>query len=281
MSGQRIGSDFLSGLRRLLGGAGATAAEWPLTDAEYLERHYESMPGFSSRFSAEVAVRLLKYQQAHDIAGAVGEIGVLMGRSFIALALASAPGDACLAIDDFTWPEDVFDKFMVNCGAMGVDMARLVTIKANTTTLAAGDILARLGGVKLRFLHVDGGHTAEVLRHDLAMALQVMEPGGIVCLDDMLHAQYPELAIAVRDQLAAEPDFVVFCIVDRADLIAAAKYLVCRRAYAGRYQDLLRDAFAEDVFPAPAEFAAFPALILSKDARLVPHYRDKIEIPAA
>jgi hypothetical protein len=170
---------------------------------------------------------------------------------------------------------------MANCAAMGVDLSRLVTIAANTTTLTPADIATRLDGRGLRYLHVDGGHTPAVLRHDLAMARRLMEPGGIICLDDMLHAQYPELAIAVRDELAADPDFVVFCIVDRADLIAAAKYLICRADHAERYKAALRSAFAEAVFPEPAEFAAGPALILSKDAALVPGYRDMIERPPA
>ena len=277
MSGPSFASGLVAGLRRRLGGQGPEPSEPPLTADLYLARHYAGVPGFSSLFSAEVAVRLLEFQRENDLTGPVGEIGVLMGRSFIALALAAAPDDPCLAIDDFTWPEHVHDRFMANCRTFGVDLARLVTIAANTTTLTAADVLSRLDGRKLRYLHVDGGHTPAVLRNDLAMARQLMAPAGIICLDDMLHAQYPELGIAVRDELAADPDFAVFCIVDRADLIAAAKYLICRRDQIERYQGALRAAFAGAVFPEPAEFAAGPALILSKDTALVPGYRDMIE----
>lgn len=251
-----------------------------MTADAYLARHYASVPGFSSLFSAEVAVRLLAFQQASGINGAVGEIGVLFGRSFIALALASGAGDICLAIDDFTWPVDARDVFMENCRAMGVDLSRLAIIAANTTTLVSQDIAAKLEGCKLRYFHIDGGHTPDVLRHDLAMARPLMAPEGIICLDDMLHAQYPELGIAVRDELATDPDFVVFCVVDRADLIAAAKYLICRRGHAALYQAALRERFPDAVFPAPAEFSSGPALILSKDAKLVPLYRNAIERPA-
>jgi hypothetical protein len=253
----------------------------PAPATAYLSRHYASVPGFSSLLSAEVAVALLDCQRRTGIGGHVGEIGVLMGRSFIALALAAGPRDLCLAIDDFGWPEHVRESFLRNCQTFGVDMTRLVTITANTTTLAPADIRARLSGGRLRYLHVDGGHTADVLRHDLALAREIMAPGGIICLDDMLHAQYPELGAVVGRHLEENPELRVFCVVDRADLIAAAKFLICDNDYAERYQAALRTAFAAQVFPAPAEFAAGPALILSKDASLVPHYRDPIERPAS
>ncbi len=280
MSGSSFASGLAAGLRRRLAGHRPPLAEQPLTAQAYLAQHYDTVPGFSSRFSAEIAVRLLEFQQQNNLTGHVGEIGVLMGRSFIALALASAPQDICLAIDDFTWPEHVQERFLASCRAMQVDLSRVTTIAANTTTLNATEILTRLDGRGLRYLHVDGGHTPAVLRHDLKMARQLMEPCGIICLDDMLHAQYPELGIAVRDELAADPDFAVFCVIDRADLIAAAKFLICRRGYAERYQAALRTAFAAAVFPEPAEFAAGPALILSKETALVPHYRNAIERPA-
>ncbi len=275
MSDSMVRTGLIARLRGLFGAA-ETA---PLTAQDYLARHYAAVPGFSSLFSAQTAAVLLAAQRAAGITGHVGEIGVLMGRSFIGLALAAGPDDLCLAIDDFTWPEHVQGVFLENCRKYGVDLDRLVTITANTTTLAPADILAKLQGGALRYLHVDGGHQAPVLRHDLGLARALLAPGGIICLDDMLHAQYPELGAAVQEELAADPDLVVFCIIDRADLIAAAKFLICGRAYAERYKSTLRAAFPDYVFPEPAEFAAAPALILSKDAALVPSYRDKIEPP--
>jgi hypothetical protein len=252
-----------------------------MTAERYLKRHYATMPGFSSQYSAEVAVQLLAYQAARGITGHIGEIGALLGRSFIPLALAAAAPDICLAIDEFEWPANVYERFLTNCRSFGVDMSRLMTIKADSTTLGAPEIVDRLGGGKIRYLHIDGGHTPDVLRHDLALGHALIEPGGILCLDDMLHAQYPELGTVVQCYLAAHADLVVFCIVDRADLIAASKFLICRRDYAGAYQACLRDAFALDVFPDPAEFSSGEALILSKDTALAPGYRDMIERPPA
>jgi hypothetical protein len=275
MSESMVAASLLDRLRGLFRGEAAA----PVNAQSYLAHHYGTVPGFSSLFSAQVAAALLAAQRQAGIIGHVGEIGVLMGRSFIGLALAAGPDDLCLAIDDFTWPEHVQGVFIGNCRKYGVDMDRLVTIAANTTTLTAADILAKLDGGRLRYLHVDGGHQALVLRHDLGLARALLAPGGIICLDDMLHAQYPELGTAVQEELAAGPELAVFCIVDRTDLIAAAKYLICGRAYAELYKSALRAAFPAYVFPEPAEFSAAPALILSKDAALVPAYRDLIEPP--
>jgi hypothetical protein len=242
----------------------------------YIRHHYATVPGFSSVLSAQVAARLIAFQYECGIQGPVGEIGVMLGRSFIALALAAGPTDQCLAIDDFAWPRDARAKFLGNCSRFGIDPEHVPIIAAKSTSLAPADILAELAGAKLRYLHIDGGHTTEVLLHDLSMTRDIMMPGGIICLDDMLHAQYPDLGLTVHAHLTRNADLTVFCIVDRADLIAASKYLVCKRDYALGYQQDLRSAFPDYVFPDPAEFSTGPALILSKDTGLVPSYRKMI-----
>ena len=41
----------------------------------------------------------------------------------------------------------------------------------------------------------------------------------------MLHPGYPTLIIAVLDYLRRHPEMCVMCIIDREDIVAAAKFL--------------------------------------------------------
>lgn len=275
-SGPIFGTGLVAALRRRFPVLAWPKAPRRMSVQTYIRRHYAAVPGFSSHISAEVAARLLQFQHECGIHGPVGEIGVMLGRSFIGLALAAAPADLCLAIDDFAWPRGARAKFLANCTQFGIDIAKVPIIAAKSTSLTPADIVATLDGGKLRYLHIDGGHTVDVLQHDLSMARDVMIPSGIICLDDMLHAQYPDLGLVVHAYLQANPDLTVFCIVDRGDLIAASKYLICARDFAAGYQQILKNSFPAYAFPDPAEFSTGPALILSKDARLVPGLRKMI-----
>jgi len=239
---------------------------------DYLNKFYAMVPGYSSHFSAEVAAALLVFQNENDISGSIGEIGVMKGRSFIALALHAQATDLCLAIDKFSWPANVFQSFEQNCGKYGVDWERVVPVVANTQDLKPEDILSKAKGRPLRYLHIDGGHEPWILASDLELANQVMGAGGILCLDDMLHPQYPELPTVVHGFLAQHPEWVTFCIVDRADIFAAAKYMICKREFSERYARFLCDRFPNFVFPGQAEFSMSRGLILSKDAALKGYY---------
>jgi len=245
---------------------------------DYLTKYYSGVAGFSSLFSAEVAAVLLSYQNVAAIAGSIGEIGVMKGRSFISLALHAQPDDVCLAIDRFDWPANVYNLFFENCQKFGVDWERVVPVIAQTQDLKAADILAHAKGRPLRYLHIDGGHEPWILSHDLELANAVMAPGGIMCLDDMLHPMYPELPVIVHAFLAQHRDWAVFCIVDRADVIAASKYLLCRTEFIERYQAILCEKFSSYVFVHPAEFAMSRALILTKDTALQGYYNALIHL---
>ena len=51
----------------------------------------------------------------------------------------------------------------------------------------------------------------------------------------MLHPGYPILALTVHAFLDANPDWRVLAIIDREDIVGAAKYLLCRRPAIDRY----------------------------------------------
>ncbi len=209
---------------------------------QFLSGDYDRVRGMSSRFSAAICGHLLRRQTERGIAGDIAEIGTFEGRFFIAMALGLAPGERALGIDTFDWPDDgVLARFLENCAGAGLAHERFTAWKADSRSMSASDLREKLAGRAVRFFHVDGDHVHDSLAHDLELAHAVLHPDGLICIDDMLHPSYPTLITAVLDYLARHSDMRVVCIIDREDIVAAAKFLICRREAIALYeQDLMR-----------------------------------------
>ncbi len=235
----------------------------------YISEGYETVRGMSSRFAASVCAYLLRRQTALGITGHFAEIGTFEGRFFIAMALALEPGERALGIDLFDWPNDgVMDLFLSHCMRHGVEAGRHVALKRDSRTMMPDELRAALGPGDVRFFHIDGEHADESLAKDLALALPLMHPQGIIALDDMLHPAYPRLVETVHRWLAAHPEFCVMCIVDREDIVAAAKYLLCRRDAVALYEDDLMSRFEKNLFVLGGDFLDHVSVVLTPHPRL-------------
>jgi len=235
----------------------------------YLTEGYSSVAGMSSRFAAAICARLLRLQTAEGISGPIAEIGAFEGRFFIALAHALEPGELALGIDIFEWPNpEVKDRFEANCLKHGIAPERRVTIKADAGTMSPAGLIGHARGEKLRFIHIDGEHSRAALSKDLALATACIAEGGLIVLDDMLHPGYPTLMVAVQDYLAANPDIVPLCIIDRETIVGATKFVLCQRDWFERYQAAMLTIFKEQVWPLGADFEPHWCLVLSLDTRL-------------
>jgi hypothetical protein len=60
----------------------------------------------------------------------------------------------------------------------------------------------------------------------------------------------------------------VFCVIDREDIVAAAKFMICRRDAAGFYTEALERAFQPFVWPLGADFRSYHALVLTPEPKL-------------
>jgi predicted O-methyltransferase YrrM len=235
----------------------------------YLDTGYSTVVGMSSKFAAAICARLLSLQTALGIAGPIAEIGTFEGRFFIALAHAMQKGELALGIDLFDWPNpQVLDRFEANCLKHGVDPKTKITWKTDSRTMKPEEILAKVGGKSLRFFHIDGEHSRDALTRDLDRAAAVMQPGGLIVLDDMLHPGYPTLMVAVHEWLARNQDWCVLAVIDRETIVAATKFVLCRRDWFKRYEDRMLEIFKDNVWPLGADFEPHWCLVLSLDTRL-------------
>lgn len=235
----------------------------------YLETGYAGVPGMSSRFAAAICCGLMRMQTELGVAGPGAEIGPFEGRFFIALAHALTPGERMLGIDLFDWPNpQVIDRFEANLARHGVKPERSITWQADSRTMRPEELLAKLGGERVRFFHIDGEHSRLALTKDLELATAVLAPGGVIVLDDMLHPGYPTLMVAVHEYLERHPDMCVLCIIDRETVVAASKFVLCRVDWFKRYEERLLEAYKANVWPMGADFEPHWCLVLSLDTEL-------------
>jgi len=235
----------------------------------YLADGYEQVPGMSSRFAAAICGHLIQRQSALGISGDVVEIGTFEGRFFIAMALGLAADEKALGIDVFDWPDaGVLDRFLTNCETHGLFPDRFTAWMANSRSISVDDLRRKLANRKARFFHIDGNHSHESLSNDLALAHAVLHPQGIVCIDDMLHPGYPTLVTAVLDYLNQAPQMRVMCIIDREDIVAAAKFLICEAGAVALYQTDLLTTFARFHFVLGADMVDYSTLVLTPTPRL-------------
>ncbi|BAT58493.1 hypothetical protein GJW-30_1_01019 [Variibacter gotjawalensis] len=230
----------------------------------YLDTQYESVRGMSSRFAAAICGHVVRRQSEQGIVGDIAEIGTFEGRFFIALALGLADGEHALGIDLFDWPNaGVLPRMLKHCERGGLSSDRFTAWKAHSGKMSVAEFRAKLKQPQVRFFHIDGEHAYDSLSKDLELAHAVMHPQGVIALDDMLHPGYPTLITAVIDYLKRYPEMVVMCIVDRQDIVAAAKFLICRNDAVALYEQDLMTTFARFHFISGADMLGHFTLVLT------------------
>ena len=136
-----------------------------------------------------------------------------------------------------------------------------------------GEITARglqdkLGQGAVRFVHIDSHHSRGCLTNDLELVHPILHLDGIICLDDMLHPGYPMMVTAVFDYLVRHPEMRLLGVIDREDIVAAPKFLVCRDNALELYKCDLLNAFSRFHFSLDADMETYFALVLTPRPRL-------------
>jgi hypothetical protein len=254
----------------------------------YIAEGYDTVRGMSSRFAATICGHVIRRQSELGIKGHIAEIGTFEGRFFIAMALGTVDGEHALGIDTFNWPNDgLLDLFHSHCARLGLARERYTAIKANVRDLSVKDITTALGGqqpaaqaseqqqpaaqaseLKVRFWHIDGDHSRDALLADLDLAEATLHPQGMICLDDMLHPGYPLLIVAVHEWMERHPDWRVLCVIDREDIVAAAKFLICHKDVVPLFENDLMDRFKGQHWVLGSEWERYFCVVLTPHPRI-------------
>jgi hypothetical protein len=162
-------------------------------------------------FSADAAALFGLIDQAqkeHAITGDLFEIGAHHGKSTVMLGhMAAGPETVGVC--------DIFGSQALNASTSGhgdrgvfeANMDRCAPerpyriFEKPSTELTAQEI-----GTGFRFFHVDGGHLAEEALADLRLAGRVIDPYGVIVVDDPFRPEWPGVTEAVTD-FCREGDF--------------------------------------------------------------------------
>jgi predicted O-methyltransferase YrrM len=246
----------------------AIASGHPALDV-YLAQDYERVRGMSSRFAAAICGHLIRRQAELGISGEIVEIGTFEGRFFIAMALGLVADETALGIDRFDWPDaGIEGRFHANCAAHGLARDRYVSWKVDSRAITSGELHGKLGGRQVRFVHIDSHHSRDCLTNDLELITPLLHRDGIICLDDMLHPGYPMVMSTVFDYFARHPQMRLLCIIDREDIVAAPKFLICSADATALYERDLLEAFLPFHFALNADMETYFALVLTPHPRL-------------
>jgi hypothetical protein len=203
---------------------------------KYIRRGKFYVDGWLRNDAAWTIAALVECQRSIGVAGGVAEIGVHHGKLFILLYLLGQAPEKAVAIDLFEDQHLNVDKsgsgdlakFRRNLDRYA-DSTRLVLHQGNSLDLS-GPILMQLAEGPLRFVSVDGGHTADITVHDLATADAAIAEGGIIVVDDVFNEQWPGVGDGVRRYFEHASNVVPFAI-------GANKTYFCRPSHRDIYHD--------------------------------------------
>ena len=180
-----------------------------------------------------------------------------------------AIGEKAIGIDRFDWPDPgIESRFLANCAIHGIARDRFLCWKVDSREITARDLRDKLGQGAVRFIHIDSHHSRECLTNDLELVHPILHLDGIICLDDMLHPCYPMLESAVFDYLVRHPEMRLLGVIDREDIVAASKFLVCRDDALELYKCDLLNTFSRFHFSLDADMETYFALVLTPRPRL-------------
>jgi hypothetical protein len=229
----------------------------------YIQHGAQSVTGMSSHMSTVIIGRLLAYQQEHDLGGALLEIGAYEGRMLILFALAGQGNETVLGIDTFDWPgtgvTGIKQRLIANMDKWAGGR-KVVIHEGDSTAISPAELSRLLGGQAVRLAHLDGDHTVDALRTDLHNTAENLAPHGLICIDDMLHPEFPFLTSVVQTFLDDRPDFRLLCIIDRVGFVGAVKFVVCRRDHVDAYREDLDHHFALWRYPHGVKHPHEPSL---------------------
>ena len=170
--------------------------------SSFLTASVERIPGWLHNEAALLTAHLAGAQRALGIAGPTLEIGVFKGKYLSVLYKLSRPDEIVVGVDLFVGSASVMldvHRVRSNIKAACGDHARLKVVVADSLQLTSERLSDEVNGTPFRFISIDGGHTRELVLHDLEVAYPLLQAGGIMALDDAFNFTTPGVAEGIAE----------------------------------------------------------------------------------
>ena len=189
----------------------------------------KAIPGFFNYDDAQHFALILRMQEALGLKGDILEIGTWKGRSAAFLGCFLREGERLILNDVFSAPAT--DKYPEYPSPQEVRDAVLrfsPDIASSLLFIEGNCRSSRLpADAKLRFAHVDGGHSFDECYADLKQVAQFVVPGGVIAVDDYDHPDWPEVKPAMDRWLAESGGFGTLIDMNRAGAKGKKSYAIC------------------------------------------------------
>jgi hypothetical protein len=206
---------------------GSGARRSKRTSADDYFSAFRRVPGYFREVDFLLFEKLNELQRKRQVTGDVLEIGAFRGRSAILLGSLIGDNERLVVCDLFSdrksprssaSPRELFER---NYLRFHHDLP--VILQCSSLELPA-----RCEPQSFRLIHIDGGHSFDTVRADIANSKNLLAVRGIVALDDYLNRKFPGVAAAVWEAVAGG-ELIPICLsnakmyatwsVDQPDLI--------------------------------------------------------------
>lgn len=172
---------------------------------------------------------VLSYQSAMGLKGDLLEIGSYHGRSTALMAKCLQPEERIVICDAFE--SDTDDNYAnkpspenlvsnIERLSQGINRNRIIIHKCLSNDL-------RLGSEEMfRFIHIDGGHSAEQAYYDLKLCSKHIIQNGVMVMDDYHNKQWPGVTEGTDRFLRENREFAVLADLNRHGAIGRKLYLI-------------------------------------------------------
>ena len=176
--------------------------------------NFNDVPGWFMPIDQAAFTWILRHQNQTEPEGALVELGVFKGKSAILMGNFLRPGEvftACDLFDDivtsdaadanekrfFKTQSLTQDEFERNYLAFHAELPRVVRGPTSTVTRFVAPKTAR-------FVHIDAGHTYDLVREDTASARAMLRDNGVVVFDDYRKTNTMGVAAVVWEAILNE-----------------------------------------------------------------------------
>ena len=162
---------------------------------EQLIKKTDEIPGWLAPEATCFTAYLLSHQKTINLTGNIVEIGVYKGKYLAVLYnYLNTEDERVIGIDAFigaTNTEHAKKQVFSNILKAFGKNRQLDILINNSLDLTPEMLLQLIHGQNARLISIDGGHTVDVVCHDLHLSTAILKDGGVIIMDDIFNHSLP------------------------------------------------------------------------------------------